>query len=94
MNKYEVLYILSSKLDDAAKEAAIQKFSNIVTSAGGVIDKLDKWGTRKFAYPINFQNDGYYVLMNFTASESVPAELKRQMRISDEVVRSMLLKKA
>lgn len=94
MNKYEILYILSSRLEDAAKEAAIEKYSSIITSAGGSVEKLDKWGTKKFAYPINFQNDGYYVLMNFTSDDTVPAEITRQMRLSDDVVRNMLLKKA
>ncbi|HEY8389878.1 MAG TPA: 30S ribosomal protein S6 [Clostridia bacterium] len=92
MNKYEVLYILSAQIDDAAKEAAIQKFSSIVTTAGGTIDKLDKWGVRKLAYPIKFKNDGYYVLMSFTGDSSLPAEIRRQMNISDEVLRHIIVK--
>jgi small subunit ribosomal protein S6 len=92
LNKYELLYILSASLDDAAKEAAIAKISSLVTEAGGTVEKLDKWGTRKLAYPIKFKNEGYYVLMNFTGPATLPAEITRQIKISDDFLRHMLVK--
>ncbi|NLC16274.1 MAG: 30S ribosomal protein S6 [Clostridiales bacterium] len=92
MNKYELLYILSASLDDAAKDAAIQKISSIVTEAGGAIDKIDKWGVRKLAYPIKFKNEGYYVLMNFTGPAELPLEIARQIKISDDFLRHMLVR--
>ncbi|HEY8423250.1 MAG TPA: 30S ribosomal protein S6 [Clostridia bacterium] len=92
MNKYELLFILSPTLDDAAKEAAISKISSIVTEAGGAVEKLDKWGVKKFAYPIKHKSEGYYVLMNFTGPATLPAEVSRQIRISDDFLRHMLLK--
>ena len=54
---------------------------------------VDKWGMRKYAYPINFKNEGYYVLMNFNAPAGVPAELDRLVRIMDETVRIMTVRK-
>lgn len=92
MNKYEVLYILSTQIDDAAKDAAIEKFSSVVTTAGGSVEKLDKWGVRRLAYPIKFKNDGFYVLMSFTGEATLPAEITRQMNISDEVLRHIIVK--
>ena len=71
----------------------VAKFSDMVTSAGGEVENVDKWGMKKFAYPINFKNEGYYVLMNFTADSEFPKELERVMRITDGVVRSMVVKK-
>ena len=93
MNKYEVLYILDAKIDDAAKDALIEKFKGVVESAGGAVENVDKWGVKKLAYEINFKSEGYYVLMNFTAFAVVPQELERQMRITDEVMRFIVVKK-
>lgn len=93
MNNYEILYIIKSKLEDEAKNTVIKKFEDMVTSSGGTVDKIDKWGTKKFAYPIDYMEDGYYVLMNFSSSSELPKELERQMRISDDIVRYMVIKK-
>ena len=93
MNKYEVLYILDAKIDDAAKDALIEKFKGVVESAGGAVENVDKWGVKKLAYEINFKSEGYYVLMNFTANADLPQELERQMRITDDVMRFIVVKK-
>ena len=93
MNKYEMLYIIDNEVSDEKKEEMIQKMSDIVTNAGGEVENIDKWGTRKYAYPINYKNEGYYVLMNFVATPTVPQELDRLIRINDETVRCMILNK-
>lgn len=72
MNKYELLYIIDNELEAEAKDALIAKFSDIVVNDGGSVETIDKWGTKKLAYPINFKNEGFYVLMNFTAKPEVP----------------------
>ena len=74
MNKYEVLYIIDASIDDAAKEAQMAKYSDLITANGGSVESIDKWGIRKFAYPMEFKNEGYYVLMTFTAPADLPAE--------------------
>ena len=93
MNKYEVLYILTANLDESVKEAQIEKYSALVTANGGEGESVNKWGNKRFAYEIDGKNDGYYVLMNFTAAAEFPQELERQMRISDEVIRYMVVRK-
>ena len=93
MNKYEMLYIIDNDVQDEQKEVVINRLSDVVTNAGGVVENIDKWGTRKYAYPINYKNEGYYVLMNFEADSNVPGELDRIIRIADETVRCMILKK-
>lgn len=94
MNKYQLLFIIDNSIDDEAKDAVIEKFSSLIQELGGTIGMLDKWGTRKYAYPINFKNEGYYVLMQFEADPTVPAEIDRQMRINDNVVRQLITKMA
>lgn len=93
MNKYELLYIIDNDVTEEGKQAVIDRIEAVVTGAGGEIVSLDKWGNRKFAYPINFKNEGYYVLTTFNAPASVPAEITRLGRIVDEIVRLMIVRK-
>ncbi len=93
MNNYEVLYVLSDKQDADARNATVEKFKALVASYGEVT--VDEWGSRKLAYPIQTKISGkhltgYYVLMKFSAPPEIPAELERQMRISDDVIRFMV----
>ncbi len=92
MNNYEVLYILNSEQDDETLAAQAEKFSNLVASNGGEVVNVDKWGRRRLAYPINFKNEGYYVLMNIKAAPELPAELERNFRISEEVIRYIVVR--
>ena len=93
MNSYELLYILNNELSDEAKGAVAEKLNAVVTDNGGTIDGIDKWGTRKLAYPIDYKTEGYYVLVNFTAPATLPDELERVMRITDAVIRFLIVKK-
>ena len=87
MNRYEVLYILNSKLEDEAREAEINKWSALVAENGGELESVDKWGVKKFAYLIDYKKDGFYVLMTFKSKAEFPAELERRMNIADNVIR-------
>ncbi len=93
MNKYELLFIIDNDVADEAKEAVIDRITKVVTDNGGEVESMDKWGTRKYAYPINFKTEGYYVLVNFSAPTTVPAEIERLVRIMDETVRCMIIRK-
>ena len=93
MNKYEVLYILQGDASEDVNTACADKFAALVADLGGTVSTVDKWGVKKFAYPINYKTEGYYVLMNFEAEPTVPAELERQMRNDENVVRFMVTKK-
>ena len=94
MTKYECLFVLSTKtLDDAALEATTEKFKDLITKNGGVIENVDVWGNRRLAYAINYETEGYYVLVNFEADSKVPAELDRVFNITTGVLRSMIIKK-
>ena len=92
MAKYEMLYLINNDLSDEAKEAKVAKFENVVTSMGGSVAGSDKWGTKKTAYPINFKNEAYYVLMTFEANANVLTELERVAGIDSEVLRRVITK--
>lgn len=92
MNKYEVLYILRVDQEEQAIKDLIEKFNGVITANGGTIDKVDEWGKRRLAYIIDYQNEGYYVLEHFSANPEVPAELERNFKISDGVLRYLVTK--
>ena len=92
MAKYEMLYLINNELTDEAKDAKIAKYEGVVTSMGGAVASTDKWGTKKTAYPINFKNEAYYVLMTFEADGKVVEELKRIALIDANVVRRLITK--
>ena len=93
MKDYELLYIIDATLADEKKDAIIEKTAAIVTSNGGEVQEPERWGVKKYAYPINYQNEGYYVLMNFKATASVPEMITSQLLITDGVVRHMIVAK-
>jgi len=91
MRKYEVMYILRPELEQEAVQALVEKFQGIIQN-GGEITKHDVMGKRRLAYEINKIRDGVYVLVNFTATPEVVAELERILKISDEVIRYLITK--
>ena len=92
MRKYEMLYILSTELTDEARDAIIAKFEDVVKSNGGTVEKVDKWGVKKLAYPINYKTEGYYVLMTFESDVNLITEIKRVAGITDGILRRLITK--
>ncbi|MDF2939085.1 MAG: rpsF [Paenibacillaceae bacterium] len=91
MRKYEVMYILRSELEQEVVQTTVEKFANIITSNGGEITKSDLMGKRRLAYEINKMRDGFYVLVHFNAEPAVVSELDRVLKISDEVIRFLIV---
>ena len=87
---YEVVYIMNPALGEDGIAALIEKFKALV-EANGTLNELDEWGKRRMAYPINDLLDGHYVLMSFTSGAAFPAELDRILKITDGVIRSMII---
>ena len=92
MNKYELMFILDPILENDKKEAAIETVKEIIASDGEV-SKVNVWGVKKLAYPIRKKNEGYYVVMEFTASPELPKELDRRLKISDSFMRHLIINK-
>jgi small subunit ribosomal protein S6 len=87
---YEAVIIFKPDLGEEATAAAVERFKTVV-SQRGTVTEVDEWGKRHLAYPINDLNEGYYVLMTFTADAAFPAELDRLLRINDSVMRSLIV---
>ncbi|KZL93036.1 30S ribosomal protein S6 [Clostridium magnum] len=92
MRKYETIFILHPSLDEEAVKANVEKFKGVIENGGGVIENVDFWGKRKLAYEINKVGEGYYTLVHFDANPELPKELDRVFRISDAVVRHIIVK--
>jgi len=93
MNKYEILYIIDASVTDEDKEKVISAVSELVKANGGVASEPEKWGLRKYAYSINYKNEGFYVLMNFEANDAAPAAITAKLNINKDIVRHMIVAK-
>ena len=92
MNNYEVMYIIKA-MEEEATEAVISKFEALINNNGGQVEKIDRWGKKRLAYEINDMIEGYYCLTNFAGKAETVSELDRVMKITDEVLRHMVIKK-
>lgn len=92
MAKYETMLVTTATLDEEATAALVGKFKSLI-EANGTIDSVEDWGKRRLAYPINKENEGIYTLINFTSAPDFPAELDRVYKITDGVLRSMIVAK-
>ncbi|MDF2503243.1 MULTISPECIES: 30S ribosomal protein S6 [Clostridium] len=92
MRKYETLFILNPSLEDDILKANVEKFKGVIENGGGTVDNIDSWGKRKLAYEINKVSEGYYTLINFSADSELPKELDRVFRITDGVIRHLIVR--
>ncbi|MDO4380449.1 MAG: 30S ribosomal protein S6 [Clostridia bacterium] len=91
-NNYESMLVFSVANGEEAVNALVEKFKSLI-EAHGTIDSVDVWGNRKLAYPINYETEGYYVLVNYASEPDFPAELDRIVNITEGVLRSLTVKK-
>lgn len=92
MRKYEVMYIQRPELEEEKRKSNVERFNAIITDRGGEIVKLNEMGKRRLAYEIDKNRDGYYVLTNFQANPEAVNELERIMKISDDVIRYLIVR--
>ena len=92
MNKYETLFIVNPNIDEVGMKELIQKFSDLINSDGKV-ENVEEMGKKKLAYPVKKNPEGFYVLINFQANGTLIAELERNFRITDEVIKFIVVKK-
>jgi small subunit ribosomal protein S6 len=92
LQEYELVYILNPDMTEEAAEARINGFSEFITTREGVVDAVDKWGKKRLAYPIKHFLDGNYILTKFKLSPARSKELEANLRISEDVVRHLLIK--
>lgn len=92
MNKYECIFIIDPEIGEEGIQALVEKFKNLLETSAQ-LESIDEWGKRKLAYEIADRNEGYYVLTNFSANSDFPRELERIFKITDGVIKYMIVKK-
>ena len=93
MNKYEPALDISAKLDDEARGAVVSRAQEYITRFGGVLGEVEEWGKRKLAYEIEKVTEAYYYFVQFEAESECPNELEKRMRIMDNVLRYLVVRK-
>ena len=91
INSYEGMFIVSLANGEEAAKATVNKFTGLVANNAEVI-RIDEWGKRRFAYPIDDMNDGYYTVVTFKSEGDFPAEWQRLMNIDESVLRAMVIR--
>ena len=91
VNKYETIFVLNPNLSEEETQALVEKFKSLIESHGE-IETIDQWGKRRLAYKIEGLSEGYYVFITFSAEPTFIQELERNYRITDGVIRSLVVK--
>lgn len=92
MNKYELTTVISSKLDDEARAAALAKVQEYIARFGGNVTDIDEQGLKKLAYEIEKMDEAYYYFIHFDAEPEVPAQIEEAIRIMEPVIRYLCVK--
>ena len=94
MREYEVMLILPAEADESAVGGAVERITKVLSEGGGEVKNIDRWGRRRFAFPIARQSEGYYVVVRFTSEPSSLAEIDRTLTLADEVMRFKVVVRA
>lgn len=92
MHQYELMVILDPEIDERTVAPSLDKFLNVIRNDGGTIENVDIWGKRRLAYEINKKSEGIYAVVNFTSSADATVELDRQLKLSEAVMRTKVLR--
>lgn len=93
MNKYELALIVSAKIEDDARAAVVDKAKDYIARFGGTVTEVEDWGKKRLAYEIQKMNEGFYYFIQFDAAATLPAELEQNVRIMDNVLRFLIVRK-
>lgn len=93
MNKYELALVVSAKIEDDARTATVEKAKEYITRAGGTVTEVEEWGKKKLAYDIQKMSEGYYYFIQFEAEAEAPAQIEENIRIMDNVLRFLCVRK-
>ena len=93
MNKYELALSVSAKIEDDARAAVVETAKEYITRFGGTVTEVEDWGKKKLAYEIQKMSEGFYYFIQFDAAAEVPAELEQSVRIMDNVLRFLCVRK-
>jgi len=87
LRDYEAMLILPAEADESVVSTAVDRIAKVIGETGGSVGNIDRWGRRRFAFELERQGEGYYVVVEFSAEPSAQVELERQLTLADEVIR-------
>ena len=93
MSKYELTFVVNAKIEDDERAAVVDKCKALLERFGGTITNVDEWGKRRLAYEIQKMKEGFYYVVQFDAPTSAPAEIESRIRIMDNVMRYLVVKR-
>ena len=93
MNKYELALVVSAKLDNEGVAAVVDNAKQLIERFGGQVSEVEEWGKRKLAYEIQKQTEAFYFFVQFEADATAPAEIESRMRIMENVLRYLVIRK-
>ena len=93
MNKYELALVVSAKVEDEVRDAVVEKAKGYITRYNGTITEVEEWGKKKLAYEVQKMSEAYYYFIQFDAEPTVPAEVEQDVRIMDNVLRFLVVRK-
>ena len=93
MNKYELAVVVSAKVEDDVRTATVEKAKALIVRFGGTVTEVEDWGKKKLAYEIQHMKEGFYYFIQFEAEATAPAEIEKRMRIMDNVIRYLVVRK-
>jgi small subunit ribosomal protein S6 len=92
MRIYEQLFIVRPDAAEPEIDSFLEQITGVINGAGGKVEKLEKWGIRKLAYPVEKRHEGYYVLLQYSSQPDVVKEIERRFRVSDLVLRYLTVR--
>lgn len=93
MNKYELTLVVNAKIEDEVREAVVEKAKGYIARYNGTVTEVEEWGKKKLAYEIQKMTEGFYYFIHFDSDADCPAEVERHVRIMDNVLRYLIVKK-
>ncbi len=93
MNKYELVLVVNAKIEDDARTEVVERAKDYVVQAGGTVTEVEDWGKKRLAYEIQKMNEGFYYFIQFDAPATAPVQLEQNVRIMDNVLRYLCVKK-
>lgn len=93
MNKYELALVLNAKIEDDARAAIVDRAKDYIAKAKGTVTNVEEWGKKKLAYEIDKMTEGYYYFIQFDGESDSPAEIEQNVRIMDNVLRFLCVRK-
>ena len=92
-NKYELALIVNAKIEDDARTATVEKAKEYIARFGGTVTEVEDWGKKRLAYEVQKMREGFYYFIQFDANADVPAQVEQRVRIMDDILRFLCVRK-